>query len=568
MARLLHPPYAAHVVNLLNTVRDLDRLRQIVATLSRHGFGEIVQRTGLGSLLPRSVSERTEKVALGERIRLVLTELGPSFVKLGQIASTRPDLVPEVVLCELKKLQDDVPPQPFEQVRITIERELGAPLQELFESFDPKPLASASIAQVHRATLRVGDEARSVAVKVQRSDVEQTVHRDIDLLYWFAHLLERTLPEARIYAPVKLVQEFDRSVRAELDFVQEADNAERFAQNFADRPRVRFPRVFRQVSSRRVLTLEFIDGLKVDRAVEAGFSGESIAKLAVDMIVKMIFEDGFFHADPHPGNVFVSGAKETPTLTLIDLGLVGRLSPKLRDRTVDLMVAAVREDYVGIADALYRMGRPTKRFDRREFEQEVTTLAQKYLGKRLQDIELSALVRDLAHGARKYGIEPPPEFLMVGRALMTVEGVGKEIYPELDVFSEVKPYFLRLMAERYAPERMAQEVLRATLRTSEAAQDLPLQMHEILEDLRRGTFSVRVRGPDLNEAADVLGRRIFSGLGVAALLVAAGSLLASRLYYAAAAAFLLAVSWSFLHTVAVAWLERRRKRRIQRDEPR
>ncbi len=559
--------YPAGVVNLLNTVRDLDRLRQIVATLTRHGFGELVQRTGLESLLPGESTARSEKLALGERVRCVLTDLGPSFVKLGQIASTRPDLVPEPVLRELKKLQDEVPPESFGVVRTTVERELGAPLSELFESFEETPLASASIAQVHRAVLRTEDGPVDVVVKVQRSGVEQTVTRDIDLLYWLAHLVERTVPEARIYAPVKLVQEFDRSMRAELDFVQEAENAERFAQNFADRPRVRFPKVYRQASGRRVLTLEYIDGVKVDRAVAEGYSGESIAKLAVDMIIKMIFEDGFFHADPHPGNVFVTGDREQPTLVLIDLGLVGRLSPKLRDRTVDLMVAAVREDYVGIADALYQMGRPTRKFDRREFEAEVTMLAQKYLGRRLQDIELSALVRDLAHGARKYGIEPPPEFLMVGRAMMTIEGVGKEIYPELDVFSEVKPYFLRLMAERYAPERVAQEVMRALMRTSGAVQDLPLQVQEILEDLRRGSFSMRISGPDLNEAADVLGRRIFSGLGVAALIVGAALLAANGHHYVAAAAFLLAVAWSFLHTMAVTWLDRRRRKRLRREQP-
>ena len=499
--------------NLLNTVKDLGRLQTIVGVLAKHGFGEVVTRTGLGSLL--GTVRRTEsapRLKTGERIRHVLQDLGPSFIKLGQVASTRPDVVPADILCELAKLQDEVPPAPFEELRPLIEAELGAPLETLFTEFDEVPLASASIGQVHKAQLRTDEGPVPVVVKVQRPGVKEVIELDLDLLYWLAHAIERSIPEARLYQPVKMVREFDRAVSAELDFGLEADHAERFARNFQGKRNVKFPAVHRDASSRRVLTLEFLAGRKVDQAcLEGGYDGERISKIAVDAIIQMVFEDGFFHADPHPGNLFVLGDPDAPVLGFLDLGLVGHLTPTLRDRTIDLMVAAVREDFRGIADARWAIGRPTKKVDRQAFEAEVTVLAQKYLGKSLGEIEVGMLLRDLVDGSRRYGIEVPEGFLMMGKALMTIEGIGKAIHPDLDVFTEVRPYFLRLVQLRYSPEKITQDVLRGVMRLSHAAGEMPLQLQEILEDLRRGAFSVEVRETSLRSAADKLGKRFFSG---------------------------------------------------------
>jgi ubiquinone biosynthesis protein len=537
------------VPSLLNTVRDLDRLRQIVTVLARHGFGEVVQRTGLGSLVKSKDAETVPPVRVGERIRLVLQDLGPSFVKLGQIISTRPDLIPEDVIRELKKLQDEVPPETFEAVRTQIESDLGAPVSELFEELDEQPLASASVAQVHRARLKTDEGVADVVVKVQRPRVKNIVERDVDLLYWLAHAVERSMPESRTYQPVKLVAEFDRAVTAELDFTLEADNAERFADNFEGIPFAKFPKVYRQASSRRVLTLEYLDGKKVYAAIEQGFSGEAIAKRAVEVIIKQIFEDGFFHADPHPGNVFIMGTPDEPIIAMIDLGLVGRLTPRMRDRTIDMMVAAVREDYPGIADALWAIGSPKEKVDREAYEAEVTMLSQKYLGKQLADIEMSGLISDLVYGARKYEIEIPADFVLVGKALMTVEGVGKEIFPELDVFEEVKPYFLRLMYQRYSPERITQDALRSIMRLSSAAGEMPLQLQEILDDLRKGAFGLQVKDTGAREAADRLGRHVFNGVGVASLFVSAAILVGQGLPYVGAGAAVVGAGWAGWHTV-------------------
>jgi ubiquinone biosynthesis protein len=549
--------------SIITAVRDLERLRQIAGVLARHGFGELVQRTGLSAQLggTRTDDETQRAISIGERIRLVLTELGPSFVKLGQIVSTRADVIPADIIEELRKLQDEVPPVPFEQLKPVLEGDLGASLAEVYEWFDETPLASASIGQVHRARLMQPDAASlDVVVKLQRPNIRDTIERDIDLLYWLARAIERSVPEARVYSPTRLVAEFDRAITAELDFTLEADNAERFARNFLDfEPGVvTFPKVYRQASSKRVLTLEFLPGKKVLEAVAAGADGEKIAKRAIAVMVKQIYEDGFFHADPHPGNVIIQGSHDEPLIALIDLGLVGRLTPHLRDKTVDLMVAAASEDRRALTDALYAICTPTKKIDRRELEAEVAALADRYLGKPLKDIELSGLMRDLIHGAVKYGLEVPPDFVLVGKALMTVEGIGKQVFPDLDVFEEVKPYFLRLLWLRYSPEKLSQELLRGVSRLGGAAADMPMQVAEILEDLRRGELAISVNDRGLPGALDRLGRRVFSGMVVSVCLFAGAYLFAQQHTVLGTTMLSIGTIWAASHTALVAWLGRKR----------
>lgn len=508
-----------------NTVRDLDRLRQIVVVLVRHGFGELVRRTGLGSLVPgKLASSNASTVQIGERIRLVLEELGGSFVKLGQIVSTRPDIVPIEIIEELRRLQDEVAPINFEELRDELEKQLGAPISQVYTDFDETPAASASVGQVHRAKLNTPDGLAEVVVKIQRPKIKTIIERDMDLLYWLAHTIERSIPESSIYSPVELVAEFDHAVSAELDFALEADNAERFSKNFTDTDEVVFPRVFREASSRTVITLSNLAGYRLRDAVSRGANRELIARQVLGTIIRMIFEHGFFHADPHPGNIFILGDLEKPIIGFIDLGLVGRLSPEIRDRIIDLMIAVSREDNRAIVDAIYSIGTPTKKIDRRALESEVSRLSTKYLGKKLGDIDFSGLIRDLASSSIKYGLELSPDFLMVGKALMTVEGIAREICPELDLLEEVEPYFLQLLAKRYSPEKISSDLLYLATRLSTTASTLPVHIQEILEDLRQGRLSLEIREPTLSQAADHLGKRIFAGL-LMGFTVLSGSLL-------------------------------------------
>ncbi len=540
------------MVSVLSAVRDLARLREISAVLVRHGFGEIVTRAGFG----RRKKERTapgasdpptstevleiasEELARGEaekkrtstaeRIRLVAQELGPSFIKLGQIASTRNDVLPREIIEELKKLQDEVPPVPFEEIREVVERSLGRALLDVYESFDEKPLATASIGQVHRAQLQTETGSIAVVVKVQRPNVAAVVARDLELLHMMAAAIERAVPETKIYSPAALVQQFDRSITSELNFLIEAENCERFGKNFAGRQDVRFPRIYRQASSKLVLTQEFFPGKKVTIAVNEGADGKKIAKNSVGLVIKMIFEDGFFHADPHPGNIIILGTNDAPIVGLIDTGMVGRLSPELRDRTIDLMVAAVRNDSYAVADALYQIGRPTKKVDMREYRAEVAQLAEKYLDRPLKELDFSAMLRDLVGGAMKYGLEIPPDFMLVGKALMTIEGIGKQLDPDLDVFGEASPYFIELLKARYSPERLGNELLHGAMQLSRASYDMPMQLREVLDDLRLGRLTVRVADPSMPSLFDRVGRRMFSGLVVMGTLVSGSIMVASE----------------------------------------
>ena len=561
------------MVSIVTAYRDLQRLREIYVVLVRHGFGEVASRLGLSRMRRRAATGESEppppsratgqsdapppssrgsepppsmrgeleasadevaqgedeksRISLAERVRLVAQDLGPSFVKLGQIASTRTDLLPPDMILELKKLQDAVPPIPYEDVRRQVESSLARTIEEVYESFDERPLAAASIGQVHRAILRTPEGPKEVVVKVQRPGVAQTIARDLELLHALAALVERTIPESKLYSPAALVDNFDRSITAELDYTIEAENARRFAKNFESRPSCRFPKVYREASSRTVLTLEYLPGKKVYDAIAAGHSGPAIAKLATGIVIKQIFEDGFFHADPHPGNILILGPPDDTVFGLIDLGMVGRLSPDMRDKTIDLMIAAVRSDTLAVADALYAIGTPTRKVDMRAYRAEASMLAEKYLGRQIKEIELSAMIRDLVGGATKYGIEIPADFLMVGKALMTLEGVGKEIDPDLDVFEESKPYFFELLKKRYSPERMLNELWRVAERMSGAAYDMPQQAREVLEDLRLGRLTVKTASTDGPAAMDRLGRRLFSGV-VTAALVLAGAMLVQK----------------------------------------
>lgn len=513
--------------SLFNTVRDLGRLREIAGVLVRHGFDEFVQRTGLSSLVTLRKDPNAQQVKVGERIRAALEELGPSFVKLGQIASTRPDLLPADIIAELRKLQDAVPPVPFERMRAVLEAQLGQTLEDVYSEFNSEPLASASIGQVYRARLRSPDGNRcapDVVVKIQRPDIAATVERDADLLYWLANAIERSIPEASIYGPVRLAQEFDRTMRAELDYGQEADNAERFRDNFSGVAEVRFPAVFRSASSRKVLTLEYLPGLNVFNAVKQGVSGETIAKHAIAVIVRMVFEHGFFHADPHPGNVLILEPLSAPVIGLIDLGQVGRVSPKARDRLVDLLIAVGRNDHRAIANAFIQLGRAHKKIDRVAFEAEVTQLVDRYVGRRLVDIEASALLRELMGGAMRYGLELPTDLLVMAKSLVTVEGIARQIYPDLNLVEELRPHLTEVISARYSPERLTSDVLHLANRLSKVASDFPARAEDILEDLRQGRLRIVTLQPSVADATDRAARRLQSGI-VAGALILGGSVL-------------------------------------------
>lgn len=561
------------MVSLVHAARDIGRLREIATVLVRHGFGEFVQRiTSIRQSnqrapdsIERALSDAVEspeaekgaseqrELGWSARLRRVLEDLGPSFIKLGQIASTRGDLLPAELIAELRKLQDAAPQIPFSAIQAEIERSLGVEIADLFESLSETPLAAASIAQVHRARLRTEAGVEEVVVKVQRPGVAETMASDLDLLHTLASLVERAMPETSAYSPTELVKQFDRAIRDELDFIQEAENATRFARNFEHHADVRFPKVYRQASSKRVITLEYFNGKKLDEAIVAGVSARRLAKLALTAMVKQIFEDGFFHADPHPGNVIVLGEGDQCALGLIDLGMVGRLSPRLRDLTIDLMVAASRTDYEGIADALYAIGTPSRRVELTSFQLDVAHLSERYLNRPLKDIEASVFIRDLLQLATKYGLEIPTDFVLVFKAMMTVEGIGKQIDPTLDLFSESRPLFMNLLRQRYSPERLGLQLLRRMERLGVATSNLPQQLQDVLEDVRLGRLQINVVDKHQMQAADRVGRRILAGLLAASSCIGASLLYVHGREALAISLFILGSSWLAGHVISDAF---------------
>jgi ubiquinone biosynthesis protein len=514
------------VVSILRTVRNTERLARIGLVLARHGFGEVWSRLPLGPLgSAPQVAGEPRRFAV--RMREAMQELGPSFVKLGQVMSTRADLLPDDVISELKKLQDDVPPMTAEEVDEALAEAYGATIDTVFAELDRTPLASASIGQVHVAKLRHPDGDKDVVIKLQRPGARATVERDLDLLYLLARLVAQHVPESRIYAPVAMVTEFDRAITAELDYGLEADNAAKFTRNFEGDPTVRFPTPYREASGKRTLVMERFVGHHLDEFTAAGGpgTGPRIARRALHVVAKMIFEDGFFHADPHPGNIIMLGTAEDPVVGLIDLGLVGRLTEDTRDKAISLMLAAVTGDADGLADALLAMGRPQGRVDLQAFRAEVAVLSEKYLGRSLADVEMSGLIRDLVQGAIKYDVEMPAEMMMVGKALMTVEGIGKQLDPQLDVWTELRPFLTKVVMERYSPQRIARDVLRGVRQLSSSATSLPGQVHDILDDLRAGKLAVVSRDADLAKATERLGQRLFVAIVAASMMASSIALL-------------------------------------------
>jgi ubiquinone biosynthesis protein len=555
---------------IVHAARDLARIGDISRVLVRHGFGEVVTRLGIrrsrSSAPPAPTATELaavaspEEVLLGDRerneisaavrVRMVLEDLGPTFVKLGQIASTRADVLPLEVIAELRKLQDAVPPVPFPAIREQVERSLGVAMGELFLAVDETPLAAGSIAQVHRAELRTEAGVADVVIKVQRPGISQTIASDLDLLHTLAALVERTIPESRVYSPIGLVQQFDRAITSELDFALEAENAERFTQNFAGHEQIKFPHVYREASRKQVITLEYLDGSKLYEAVANGYSGKDLARLALAAVLKQVFEDGFFHADPHPGNAFILGSPERPILAFVDLGMVGRLSPRMRDLAVDVMFAALRRDYPALADSLLAIGSPQRRIDRDALEAEVALRAEKYLGKPLKDVEISAVIRELVQVATQFGVEIPTDFTMVGKAMMTLEGIGRELDPELDVLSEARPFLLGAVRRRYSPERIGNELLRRLERLSGTTYNLPRQLEEVLEDLKLGRLVVHALDSGTQSATDRAGRRVFSGLLASALLISGTWLITADHERLGIALWVVCALWLMVHAAS------------------
>ena len=478
--------------------RSLGRLTEIAQVAARHGFGYFLRRNRLGDLLPPGNGRDGEVAASerGRRLREMLDELGPTFVKFGQLLSTRPDVVPPDIVAELRGLQDQVSPVPFMQIRDVVETELDLTLEQAFLAFDLSPIASASIGQVHRAALPDGQE---VAVKVQRPAAAAQIEADLGLLYQAARLLRERVRALEFIDPQELVDEFARSIRLELDYGHEARNAETFRRNFAHGSGVVVPRVIRQYSTGRVLTLEYLNGTKVSELdLDAMRPDErrEVAYRMADTWMTMVFRHGFFHSDPHPANIFVLDSGE---LGLVDFGQAGKLSDEDMAKLTRLFVDAATENIDAIPRRLRELGVRYAPEREEEFRTELRVLFDRYYGTRLSDIDPLQVIREGFQLIYSLNLRLPSRFVMLDKAIATLASVGQEVYPDFNVFEVAKPYARGLLADRFHPRVISQRARAEALALGSIARELPYQAHDVLERMRDGTFQIRFDNPGLDQ---------------------------------------------------------------------
>jgi ubiquinone biosynthesis protein len=495
--------------------RNLGRLSEIAQVAMRHGFGYVVDG--------RRHRDEATGTARGRHLREMLDELGPTFVKFGQLLSTRPDIVPPDIIAELRGLQDDVRPFPFADVERTIRAELGQPIERLFVEFDDKPLAAASIGQVHRATLPNG---RRVVVKVQRPNAPRQIESDLALLYQAARLAKERIRALDFLDTNELVDEFSRSIRQELDYRLEGRNADTFHRNFAGHPHVVIPKVYWSYTRARVLTLEALEGPQLADIDVAHWSLEQrrrLAYLTTEAWMTMIFRHGFFHGDPHPANILVLSPER---IGLVDFGLAGKLTDDDMSKLTRLFIDAAAENIEVLPKRLGDLGVRYPREREEQFVAELRELYYRYYGARLNEIDPIQLIREGFALIYSMNLRLPTRFVMLDKAIATLGSVGTELYPDFNVFEVAKPYARDLMLERFAPHRVASRARREGLRLAQMASDLPYQVHDTLEQVRDGQIEVGFVHKGLDDLLAKLDT-LFNRLVIA--LVVLGGLIGSSL---------------------------------------
>ncbi|MDO8426982.1 MAG: 2-polyprenylphenol 6-hydroxylase [Deltaproteobacteria bacterium] len=509
------------------TFKNIRRLNRIVVTLIRYGFGGLVSELHiLPSIFARVerlfVSKKNLELSVPERIRLVLEELGPTFIKLGQIASTRADLLPPDWLDEFKKLQDMVPPVQFEEVKKVVEGSLKAPLPAKFSVFSVQPAASASIAQVHYAELLDGTK---VAVKVKRPGIDKIIESDISVMETIAGLLDRYVPAYRRYRPKDVVREFERVIKKEQDLSVEGMNLDRFHAMFKGDPTVQIPRVYWDFTTGDVLTMERINGTPIDEVETLKRKGIDIKPVAVrgiELFFKQVFEFGIFHADLHPGNIFV---RDDGVIIYLDFGIVGTLDHDLRKYLASMLFHLIRGDYRRMAAVHKEMGLIGEDISLHEFEQALRDISEPIFGRTLERINISGLLMKLIQTARRFKMTLQPNLLLLQKSMVIIEGVGRQLYPDINMWEVAKPLIYKWMArEKFSPKSIIEEGRQSAGELMGAAFELPVRMNMLAkkalkEELKIGFVHHRLE--EVTSELESAGKRIGGGLVIASLIIAA-----------------------------------------------
>lgn len=514
-----------------HSTHHLQRYRHIANTLARHGLGILVDAVGLDWLVPfhrgwLGHPRRVEPYTQAEHLRMAVEELGTTFIKLGQILSTRADLLPPEYQTELAKLQDSAPGIPFCDIETVFMNEFGAGPLDLYETFDQRPLAAASIGQAHAATLPGG---REVVVKIRRPGVVDQVATDLEILRSLAHRADRNWSHADEYDLVNLVNEFADTLQAELDYVREGHNAERFAANFAEDTLVHVPAIYWEVTSSQIITLERVRGIKIsdlDALDEAGVDRTELAQRAAGMLLKMVFEDGFFHADPHPGNFFIEA---DGTIGLIDFGMVGIVDEPTQHVLVNLLVAIVSHNTESLVDALLDLGTGAHHLNRLTLQRDLQRLLNQYYDVPLSDIEVGKIVSDTQAIIRSHRLQLPSNLMLLLKTTIMAEGLGVMLDPSFRLAEVLAPYSQRFMLRQYSPRIWMQRWTRAGLDAAQLGSELPARTRRLLSDLEQGRLQIGLRQDSFESSLERIERlinRLVLGILAAAFIVGMASLLA------------------------------------------
>lgn len=495
--------------------RNARRVGEIIGVLAKYGLADWFKDWHYSWIQDRIKSldgQHIPDLNLEERMRLAFTELGPTFIKLGQMLSTRPDIVGPEMAHELAHLQTDTPADPPNVVRATIKAELGRSPEELFAQFEDTPLASASIAQAHCARLRTGE---AVVIKVQHAAISDKVLADLDILAGLAELAEKHAPQVRLYQPVAVVRQFRHTLLHELDFTFERRNLEEFAVHFADDPTVHFPRSYPEFSSRRVLTMERLDGILGADAAGLAASGADLGEFArcgANMYLQMIFRDAFYHADPHPGNLMLLPGG---VVGVLDCGMVGRLDEALAESIEDMLMAVVNPNSADLAEILLRLGSAPPATPREQLRADVADFLADYTGQPIQDMDLSGALNSLLGIIRRYNITLPPPLSLLLRTLIELEGTAQQLSPEFSLAEVIRPFYLSMVSRRLSPKRILSRLQHTFHDWERLAESLPRDMGDIIKRVRDGTFAVHVDHRHLDPSIN----RLVVGLITAALIL-------------------------------------------------
>jgi len=513
-------------LGLGKSLRHLNRYQEILKVFVKYGFWDVVEKIKVGLLfeiskkiLPRL--EKKEFAVLGTpvRLRMALEELGPTFIKLGQMLSVRPDLIPPQIAEELTKLQDKVAPVQFEIIKPNIENEYGVSLTEIFVEFDEQAMAAASLAQVHRAKLKSGEE---VAVKILRPGVQRIIETDLKILHDLARLIEKHIPESKLYDPVGIVNEFSRTIRKEQNLNIEGRNIDIFRRYFHNDHAIKIPKVYWNLTTDKILVTEFVHGVKISntRALEeSGINRKEIAYNGARLILKQVFEFGVFHADPHPGNIFVLPGN---VIAPVDFGMVGRIDDEMKEDLIEFLRGIVDKDTYRISRILLNIGMIEDQVDFRNLQRDLLEYLDRYYGIPLNQLNISQLLNEFMELIRNYCIKLPPDIVMMGKVLVLSEAVGRKLYPQFNMFDLLIPYTRRMIFQRLNPAHHYRHFSRMMDMSLDILKTLPDDIRSILFKIRKDRITIRFQHQGLEHLTrelDSSSNRLAFALIIAALII-------------------------------------------------